>query len=648
MEESAGAVERLFAPDGPLSALLDQFSPRDEQLAMANAVATAISAEETLVVEAGTGIGKTLAYLIPVLQSGKRAVVSTGTRTLQDQLFQRDLPLAIAAIEQPVRAALLKGRGNYLCHYRLERTLDTGRFESRQAADLLQRLRVWSGRTRSGDLAEFPGEAIPSRLHSTVTSTADNCLNQDCPFHSECFVIAARREAQEADILVINHHLLMADWAIREGGFGEVLPNAEVHVLDEAHQLPEIAGRFFGMVISGRQLRDLAHDVRLEQLREAGDAAQLADLAGELERASGDLRLALGDDRRDAWARLPQSSDAARAATDLLSVSRALLEALEVQAQRGTGLESCYRRAQAVQADLQRFLHGEETDIDHVRWVETMGTGYRLRMTPLDVAGPFAAGRARNPGAWVFTSATLSVRDNFHHFTHRLGLQDAQTRRFDSPFDYPANALLYVPEGLPAPSAPEFIDAYLDCALQVLQMTGGRAFMLFTSHRALQLAAQRLRAERVDRLLVQGDANPQRLLEQFRDWGDAVLLGTQSFWEGVDVRGPALSCVMIDRLPFGSPGDPVLQARIDWMRGQGRNPFADLQLPDAVISLRQGVGRLIRGPEDRGLLMLGDHRIMTKSYGKVFRESLPPVPLTRDPAAVSEFFSQPSVSLVSN
>lgn len=646
MEDSVALVERLLASDGPLSRLLDQFSPRVEQIAMAKSVASAIETEETLVVEAGTGIGKTLAYLIPVLQSGQRALISTGTRTLQDQLFQRDLPLAIAAVGEPVKAALLKGRGNYLCHYRLERTLESGRFESRETADLLQRLRQWAGRTTYGDLADFPDETVPARLLGSVTSTADNCLNQDCPFYSDCFVMNARREAQEADVVVINHHLLMADWAIREGGFGEVLPSVGVHVLDEAHQLPEIAGRFFGMVLSGRQLSDLARDMRLEQLREAGDAGHLADLAGELEHASADLRLALGDGCRDAWARLPKDSQAPAAAADLLAVLSAGVEALAPQAPRGTGLESCYRRAQAVTADLQRFLLHHSADADHVRWVETVGTGYRLRMTPLDVAAPFAAGRERHPGAWILTSATLSVRDQFTHFTSRLGLEDAQTCRFDSPFDYPANALLYVPEGLPSPAEAGFIDAYLDRALEVLELTGGRAFMLFTSHRALQMAAQRLRAERVDRLLVQGDANPQRLLDQFREWGNAVLLGTQSFWEGVDVRGPALSCVMIDRLPFGSPGDPVLQARIDWLREQGRNPFADLQLPDAVISLRQGVGRLIRGPEDRGLLMVGDHRLMTKSYGRVFRESLPPVPLTRNPAQVAEFFGNAASDLV--
>lgn len=641
MQDSISALEPLFAIDGPLSTRLEQFSPRHEQVAMAKAVAAAVLSDETLVVEAGTGIGKTLGYLIPVLQLGKRALISTGTRALQDQLFQRDLPLAVAAVDQPIRAALLKGRGNYLCHYRLERTLEAGRFETRQTADLLQRLRIWAGRTHSGDLADFPDEAVPGRVQPMVTSTADNCLNQDCPFYSDCFVMKARREAQDADVVVVNHHLLMADWAIREGGFGEVLPSVDVHVLDEAHQLPEIAGRFFGMVLSGRQLSDLGRDVRLEQLREAGDAGHLADLASELERASADLRLALGDDCRDAWARLPRESNAPQAALDLLAVIYALVQALEPQAPRGTGLESCYRRMQAVHADLQRFLHGgdADADADYVRWVETVGTGYRLRLTPLDVAGPFTAGRARNPGSWIFTSATLSVRDQFDHFTNRLGLQDAQTCRFDSPFDYRSNALLYVPDGIPTPSEAGFIDAYLDRALEVLKISGGRAFMLFTSHRALQMAAQRLRAERVEPLLVQGDANPQRLLDQFRERGNAVLLGTQSFWEGVDVRGPALSCVMIDRLPFGSPGDPVLQARIDWFREQGRNPFADLQLPDAVISLRQGVGRLIRGPEDRGLLVVGDHRLLTKSYGRVFRESLPPVPLTRDPAAVADFFS---------
>lgn len=634
-------VQAALAAGGELARAMPDYAPRAEQQAMAEAVAGAIGAGATLVAEAGTGTGKTVAYLVPALLAGRRVVISTGTRTLQDQLYHRDLPLVAGALERPVRRALLKGRTNYLCPYRTQLTAEAGRLESRALADRFQRLREWAGRTRSGDLAEAPDGSLDPALLSRVTSTADNCLGQDCPLYSDCFLMEARRRAQEADVVVVNHHLLMADWAVREGGYGEVLPGAEVYILDEAHQLPETAAQFFGLSVSSRQLQDLARDTRAEQLREAGDSPALAELAGALERASADLRIALGPERREAWSVAAGEAAVEGAAAALQVRLDELAAALEPQAGRGKGLEGCHRRAGALGTALRRFLRGgdEEEEEEGVRWLETRGQGFSLRLTPLSIAGTFSSHMQRHPAAWIFTSATLSVGGRFEHYTRRLGLGEPRTLCVDSPFDYRRNALLYVPAGLPEPGSPAYLPRYLEVVAEVLRASRGRAFLLFTSHRALAIAAERLAGQVDHPVLVQGQAGQQRLLERFRAAGDAVLLGTQSFWEGVDVRGEALSCVMIDRLPFGSPGDPVTRARIDALRADNGNPFAQYQLPEAVITLRQGVGRLIRDAADRGVLVIGDGRLVQRSYGRVFRESLPPMPLTRHLEDVQAFFA---------
>lgn len=635
----AECAAAALGPGGGLAGGVPGYAPRAEQQSMAAAVAAAIEAGETLVAEAGTGTGKTFAYLVPALLSGRRVVISTGTRTLQDQLYHRDLPLVAEALERPVRRALLKGRTNYLCPYRTQVTAEAGRLESRTLADRFQRLREWAGRTRSGDLAEAPDGTLDPALIPRITSTADNCLGQDCPLYSDCFLMEARRRAQEADVVVVNHHLLMADWAVREGGYGEVLPGADVYILDEAHQLPETAAQFFGLAVSSRQLQDLARDVRAEQLREAGDSPQLGEQAAVLERATAELRLALGPERREAWSVVAAEQAVAPAAADLLAELDALAGALEPQAARGKGLEACHRRAGELAAALRRFLATGEED-GSVRWLETRGQGFSLRLTPLSVAAAFRGHMQRHSAAWVFTSATLSVGGRFDHYTRRLGLEEPRTLCVDSPFDYRRNALLYVPAGLPEPQSPAYLPRYLEVVAEVLRCSRGRAFLLFTSHRALGLAAERLAGRVPHPLLVQGQAGQQRLLERFRAAGDAVLLGTQSFWEGVDVRGEALSCVMIDRLPFGSPADPVTRARIEALRAESGNPFAEYQLPEAVITLRQGVGRLVRDAADRGVLVIGDGRLVQRSYGRVFRESLPPMPLTRRLEDVEAFFAE--------
>ena len=629
----------LLGPDGPLASQVPGFAPRSSQQQMAEAVAATLGGEGTLIVEAGTGTGKTYAYLVPALLAGARVIISTGTRHLQDQLYQRDLPVVRKALDVPVRVALLKGRGNYLCLYRLQAVEETGRLGSREQVAELHRVRAWSTRTRSGDIAEIADVPETSPIWPRVTSTVDNCLGQDCPRIADCFLVKARREALAADVLVINHHLFCADMAIKETGFAELLPGAEAFILDEAHQLPEVASHFFGKSLGSRQLGELARDTVVEQARDAADFADLRRRAEALEPATNALREALGQaDRRAPWREVAELPPVREAVGELSGALDRLREALKEAAQRGKGLENCHRRGEDLTQRLAS-LTGVESGPDNVRWFETRGRGFTLSLTPLDIAPTFRGRMEGQRGAWIFTSATLAVGQGFEHFAARLGLHDYEGLRLDSPFDFARNTLLYHPPELPDPGSPRHTAALVEASLPVLAASRGRAFLLFTSYRALHEAAELL-AGRLDYpLLVQGQRPKAALLRQFRALGNAVLLGTASFWEGVDVRGEALSCVVIDRLPFAAPGDPVVQARIESIRQHGEDPFLSYQLPHAVITLKQGVGRLIRDFTDRGVLVLGDPRIVSKSYGRVFLDSLPPMPRTRKLERVQAFFA---------
>lgn len=636
MNASRAAVE-LLGPAGPLADSIAQFAPRAEQQTMAAAVAQAIQDGTTLVAEAGTGTGKTFAYLVPALQSGLRVVVSTGTRTLQDQLFHRDLPTVRNALASPGRVALLKGRSNYLCLYRLDLALLRGRLRSRAAAAELEQIRTWSGHTQSGDIAEVRHVPEDSGVWPLVTSTVDNCLGQECPAYGECHVMRARRRAQEADLVVINHHLLFADMALKEDGFGDLLPGADVFILDEAHQLPETASSFFGVSLSSRQIRELVSDVRDEHVRDAGDLTQLPEALDRLDQAAQDARVALGEGtQRMPWLQAARNAAFAAALERLRERLSQLSAWLEHAAQRSKGLENCWRRNQLLCERLQQVT--AQVGDEHIQWLDLHRRSFTFHLTPMDVAPSFQAHLQAQPATWIFTSATLTVGDSFNHFTARLGLEHAQTLRVDSPFDFARNALLYVPKQLPDPTSSGYTDAMIDAAIPVIERCPGGTFVLFTSHRALQHAATKLAGRFPQPLLVQGQAPRAQLLERFRSLGNAILLGTGSFWEGVDVRGPALSCVIIDRLPFASPGDPVLQARIDAMRAAGANPFMEYQLPAAVLALKQGVGRLIRDVHDRGVMVLCDPRLYSRPYGRLFRASLPPMTSSRELADVFEFF----------
>jgi ATP-dependent DNA helicase DinG len=539
----------------------------------------------------------------------------------------------------PVAVALLKGRGNYLCRHRLTRAVsEPGALRPEVRRDLAA-VRDWASVTRSGDIAEV---ALPedARVWPVVTSTADNCLGQDCPDWQHCHLLKARRRAQEADLVVINHHLLCADMVLREAGFGEVLPGADAVIIDEAHQLPDVATQFFGESVSSRQVLDLARDLTAAQRADAADVPQAGRVAEALTALMPRVRLAFGTaERRGTWGEVDAGGDIARRLAelaDLLADADAVLQPL---APRSKELEHCRARAAALRRRLEGLMDvGED---GQVRWFELRGQGLQLHRTPLDVAGVFRGYRARRPAAWVYTSATLAVGDSFAHFAAQVGADDADTARWESPFDYPRQALLFMPPDLPEPGDPEYDARVAATALRVIELSRGRAFCLFTSHRALRLAAAHFEGRLAYPLLVQGQAPRAELIDRFRRLGDAVLLGTASFWEGVDVRGEALSCVIIDRLPFASPGDPLLQGRIEALRRRGGNPFRDVQLPRAVITLKQGAGRLIRDVGDRGVLVLCDPRLHLRGYGRVFQESLPPMARTRDLGAVQAFFAEP-------
>ncbi len=630
-----GAAE-LLGGDGPFAREVPGFVPRAAQQAMAAAVEQAIAERQMLVAEAGTGTGKTFAYLVPALLAGQRVIVSTGTKTLQDQLFHRDLPRVRSVLGVRMTSALLKGRANYLCLHRLEQTHREGRLASREQVAQLQSIQAWSRRTVSGDRAELDSVAEDSPLWPRVTSTAENCLGAECPFFNDCFVVKARRAAQEADLVVVNHHLLFADLAIKQEGFGEILPGAQAFILDEAHQIPDLAGQFFSVSVSARQLGELAGDALAECAGVSGAAALLREPAACLDDTLKRLRLAL--DRfpaKGAFVQIERDAAVERELAALAAALDALAAALEPQSGRSRGLDSVHERVLEHAARLAHLVASHSHDT--VYWYELTSHGFTFHATPLDIAQPLRELRAQSQAAWIFTSATLTVAGSFEHFSRQLGLAEPVELAVDSPFDYARQALAYLPPGLPDPGAADYIECVLDAVLPVLQASQGRAFLLFTSHRALRRAADLLPQRLAFPLFVQGSAPRSLLLERFRASGNGVLLGAASFWEGVDVAGDALSVVVIDKLPFAAPDDPVLEARLDALREAGANPFFAWQVPNAVIALRQGAGRLIRDIRDRGVLVLCDPRLSSRGYGKLFLASLPPMPRTRDAAEVAAF-----------
>lgn len=629
-----------LGPDSPF-ATDPNFVPREQQQRMAEAIEHALAAHSTLIVEAGTGTGKTFAYLVPALLENRRVIISTGTKTLQDQLFHRDLPRVCATLKVHPKKALLKGRANYLCLHRLDLAEEQARLASREAVRDLADIRTWARLTRSGDRMELDSVTEDSSVWPWVTSTADNCLGSECPKFQDCFVVKARRAAQEADVVVVNHHLLFADLAIKREGFGEILPGAEAFILDEAHQIGEVASQFFTSSLSYRQLVELGRDTLTEAGTQSGAMALLKQPLADLEQRTREFRLSLDDlPIKGPWWMAAERAGVTEACAALTGALSALVAALEAQAERSAGMESCAARASDAVLRIERACGGAKDG--EVCWYELFQRGFALHATPLDAAEPLAQYRAASRAAWIATSATLAVGKSFALFQTTTGFTDADTLYLTSPFDYPNQALLYQPTQMPEPNTYGYTEAVVTAALPVLQASRGRAFLLFTSHRALKEAAEILRNAARFPLFVQGERPRPALLADFIASGNGVLLGAASFWEGVDVPGDALSVVVIDKLPFAQLGDPVMEARLEAIRERGGNPFRDYQLPSAVLALKQGAGRLIRSSRDRGVLMLCDPRINSKAYGRQFIDSLPPMRRTRQLEDVQRFFQPDS------
>lgn len=659
-------LEDIFGPGGPLQSALPDFKSRWQQLRMAQRVATALEHRETLVVEAGTGTGKTFAYLVPALLSGARVLISTGTRTLQDQLFSKDLPLVAAALGRPARIALLKGRSNYLCRYRLARVgpggeqlsldarsaptarsrdalaaADTGDDEPTTLTGMLARIERWARTTRRGDLAEVRGLSDSHSVWPQVTSTRDNCLGNRCPEISRCHVALARREALDADIVIVNHHLLLADLALKEDGFGDILGAADAVILDEAHQIPDLATQFFGANVSSRRIDNLLKEAQAELTAhlahvpvDSGAGALVTDIATAVrwvEQASQRLSSALPP--RAGRFSLAEMGPQVNAPVDDLARSLQAFQDRLAALGDDSPLAQLGERAGDLVLSLDRIAGVDE--MEGVRAVEVTQRGFSLSLMPFDISARFLSLLQARRCGWIFTSATLSLGEDFGHFTGRLGLGESPTLKIESPFDYERQSLLYLPTGLPEPASPKYVAAVIETAVPLIDAARGGAFVLFTSHRALAEGAALLRKRWSDdsrpyRLFVQGEAPRERLLKEFREDGNGVLLGTTSFWEGVDVKGEALRLVIIEKLPFASPDDPLVRARIDHLQASGGNAFRDYQLPEAALALKQGVGRLIRSEDDYGTVVICDPRMMGRGYGKVLLAALPPMAPTRE------------------
>jgi len=633
------AVEQAFSSTGILAKQIKGFSPRQAQLDMALAIEKAIDGKTTLIAEAGTGTGKTFAYLLPALISGKKVIVSTGTKNLQEQLFHKDLPIVKKALGMPLNMALLKGRANYLCHYRLAQYQQSrGQLDAATLADIVK-VKQWAITTRTGDIGELDTIAEDSAVFPVITSTADNCLGRDCPNFSECYLVQARQKAIEADIVVVNHHLYFADMALKDTGFGELIPKADVVIFDEAHQVSDIASEYFGESFSTRQLTDLCNDVNQLFRTSFTDVKQLGKAADKLLRNAQEFRLVFPQDpSRGNWRETSQYPRVKKIYQALIQDLDFLYQVLKINVGRDEALDNCFDRAVTMltKADVVNDVESFGNSL----WFETTRRHVVLHQTPLSIADKFSQVIEKSEAAWVFTSATLAVNDSFDHFAVPLGLSLEHTLLVDSPFDYPEQSQLVVPRYLPAANDINRPKALAELAIPLIQASQGACFMLFTSYRMMNLVAEIL-AERIDNtLLVQGQMAKSMMLNSFVEQDDAVLLATASFWEGIDVRGKQLTCVIIDKLPFASPDEPLLQARSEDIKRQQGDPFYQLQLPQAVIALKQGVGRLVRDVSDQGVMVICDDRLVNRPYGQVFLNSLPDMKRTRDVGVAQQFLTQ--------
>ncbi|OOQ69578.1 ATP-dependent DNA helicase [Vibrio parahaemolyticus] len=631
-------IAKTFSSDGALGKAIPGFQARQPQIDMAEAVSSAIKEQSQLVVEAGTGTGKTFAYLVPALLSGKKVIISTGSKNLQEQLYHRDLPLMVNALGFYGQVALLKGRSNYLCLDRLSRQMVESHTNESDPTLLTQlvKVRSWSSETKTGDLGDCEDLPEDSMIIPTITSTNDNCLGKECPCYTDCFVLKARKRAMDSDIVVVNHHLFLADLAIKETGFGELIPEADVFIFDEAHQLPDIASEYFGQSVSSRQIHDLAKDIEIAYRTEAKDMRQLQKVGDKLLQSAMDMRIVLGEPGfRGNWREAMQSESIKRELVRLTDSLDLAIDVLKLALGRSQLLDTAFERANLIKGRIDRVCDVDITGYSY--WYDTSPRHFTLHITPLSVADKFHEQIEIKQGAWIFTSATLAVSGDFKHFTDRLGLKPKQQFSLPSPFDYEKQARLCVPRYLPEPNSPGLADKLVRMLAPVIEENDGRCFFLCTSHSMMRELGEKFREVLDLPVLMQGEMSKQKTLAEFMELGNALLVATGAFWEGIDVRGDALSCVIIDKLPFTAPDDPLLKARIEDCRLRGGEPFAEVQIPDAVITLKQGVGRLIRDQKDHGALIICDNRLVTRDYGGTFLGSLPPIPRTRDLERIKAF-----------
>ncbi|MEI4552049.1 ATP-dependent DNA helicase [Pseudoalteromonas spongiae] len=633
------SIDDLFGKSGPFALAIKGYAPRQPQIDMAKSVALAIAKDEQAIVEAGTGTGKTFAYLVPALLSDKKVMVSTGSKALQEQLFHRDLPALKKILGKGKKIALLKGRSNYLCIERLNQHVAHVPVDDPDVMHQLAMVAKFSGETRSGDMADCSGIEEDAKVLPYVTSTTDNCLGKECPSFQDCFVRKARVKAIESDLVVVNHHLFLADAVVKESGFGELIPNVNCYIFDEAHQLPNIASDYFASRVSTRMVIELVRDIRLVYRAELFDMVQLGKTLDKLETAVFDLRLQFpSESQRGDWQQMIKQANVYRAIERVINDISFLYQVLKLCLERSDKIEKLFERTASLKGQLETMYDAQKPGFSF--WFETTKRHLTFSITPLNVSERFRALVDNATSSWVFTSATLAVNGDLTHFAKDLGLNTKIMEVYDSPFDYENQALLCIPRYLPEPSKSEMGFSIVSIAKQMIKAAKGRCFILFTSYRMLNLVADGLSHSVEYPLLVQGQASKRILLEKFVMHGNSVLLGTASFWEGVDVRGDALSCVIIDKLPFAAPDDPLLQAKMKSHSGQGNDPFYSLQLPGAVIALKQGVGRLIRDRKDKGVLVICDNRLVTREYGRIFLASLPNMARTRDLAKASAFLEK--------
>ncbi len=662
-------LQRILSNNGLLFQHLPNFSPRDAQFHMAQKIEHTLnnntletSNNNVLLCEAGTGTGKTYAYLIPTILSLKQAIISTGTKNLQDQLYHKDLPL-IASILEPLNQralnySILKGRANYICLYRLEKALDEAWYDEQTQIEL-QTIRNAIEHTEFADIAEFVTIKEQSSVWPIVTSTSDNCLGNACPANEECYVLKVRQKAFDADVIIVNHHLLMADLKLKTDSLGELLPSASAYIIDEAHQLPDIASRFLSQKISSRHIKELLKDSRRLISKSPASIKRFISLSDDIKRMLSDLIMVVNRyKQKGSWSEVSQSLEPL--CNEIVYGLRKLRAFLESVSTSSAELERCFKRSEQILTDFDELTGATPEGMVH--WFECNEHFFMIQLTPLVVGHEFKEHIDSTEANWIFTSATLTVHSHesgdsnvslagnnfagnneakpmFAYFASQLALENCDVLKLDSPFNYNEQAVLYAPQKLPLPSDKFYTPSLIKMILPVIEWLEGRTFFLFTSHRAMR-EAQAVLQTMDFQLFVQGDAPKQQLVEQFKQSNRGILLGTSSFWEGVDVKGQALSCVIIDKLPFASPYEPVLQARIRSMKEQGVNAFSQYQLPQAGMALKQGAGRLIRDIDDYGILVIADPRFFNKAYGHFLRKTLPEMPIETDFHQLQQTFSE--------